>query len=68
MANDLYTYKDTDCLLSLSFKNTLNNMHKDFAFVLINKGPKKIALACEIFFAFVIVEKLGLDNNLLRGI
>ena len=45
----------------LQIKNVLDNIHKDFAVVPIDKD--NIALVCKRFYASVITRELGLNNN-----
>ena len=45
----------------LQIKNVLDNIHKDFAVVPIDKD--NIALVCKRFYASVISRELGLNNN-----
>ena len=63
MANNLYTYKRTYCLSSPEVKYGLNNIHKDFAEVLIDKATRNIALVCKRVYASVIAKELGLNGN-----
>ena len=42
---------------------TLDNIHKDFAVVPIDKATGNIALVFKRFYAFVITRVLGLSNN-----
>ena len=43
-----------DCLSSPDVKNALDNLHKDFIVVPIDKATGNIALICKIFDASVI--------------
>ena len=43
-----------DCLSSPDVKNALDNIHKDFVVVPIDKATGNIALICKIFDASVI--------------
>ena len=63
MTNKLYTNKHMDCLSSPDVKNALDNLHKDFVVVPIDKATRNIALICKIFYASVITRELGLNNN-----
>ena len=53
----IYTYSSPDV------KNTLDNIHKDFVVVPIDKGTGNIALVCKRLYASVITRELGLNNN-----
>ena len=44
-------------------KNSLDNIHKDFVVVPVDKATGNIALVCIIFYASVITRELGLKNN-----
>ena len=61
--NKLYTNKHRDCLSSLDVKNTLDNIHKTFVVVPIDKATGNIVLVCKRFYASVITRELGLNNN-----
>ena len=50
MANKLYTNKHRDCLSSQDVKNVLDNIHKDFVVVLIDKATGNIALVCLYYY------------------
>ena len=63
LANKLYTNKHMDYLSSEDVKNTLDNIHKDFVVVLVDKATGNIALICKRFYASVITRELGLNNN-----
>ena len=52
-----------DCLSSPDVKNALDNIHKDFVVVPIDKATGNIALVCKRFYASVITRELGLNNN-----
>ena len=52
-----------DCLSCPDVKNALDNLHKDFVVVPIDKATRNIALICKIFYASVITRELGLYNN-----
>ena len=47
LANKLYTNKHMDCLSSLDVKNALDNIHKNFVVVPIDKATGNIALVCK---------------------
>ena len=59
----LYAKKHRDCLLSPDVKNALDNIHKDFVVVLIDKATGNITLVCKRLYASVITRELGLNNN-----
>ena len=61
--NKLYTNKHRDYLSSLDIKNTLDNIHKTFVVVPIDKATGNIVLVCKRFYASVITRELGLNNN-----
>ena len=63
LTNKLYTNKHMDCLSSPDVKNALDNIHKDFVVVPIDKATGNIALVCKRFYASVITRELGLNNN-----
>ena len=63
LTNKLYTNKHRDCLSSPDVKNALDNIHKDFVVVPIDKATGNIALVCKRFYASVITRELGLNNN-----
>ena len=63
LTKTLYSNKHMDCLSSPDVKNALDNIHKDFAFVSIDKATGNIALVCKRFYASVITRELGLKNN-----
>ena len=63
LTNKLYANKHMDCLLSPDVKNALDNIHKDFVVVPIDKATGNIALVCKRFYASVITRELGLSNN-----
>ena len=44
-------------------KNALDNIHKDFVIVPIDKATGNIALVCKRFYASVVTRELGLNNN-----
>ena len=52
-----------DCLSSPDVKNALDNIHKDFVVVPIDKATGNIALVCKRFYASVITRELGLNSN-----
>ena len=63
LTNKLCTNKHRDCLSSPYVKNAVDNVHKDFVVVPIDKTTGNIALVCKIFYTSVITRKLGLSNN-----
>ena len=63
LTNKLYTNKHIDYLSSPDVKNALDNIHKDFVVVPIDKATGNTALVCERFYAFVITRELGLNDN-----
>ena len=63
LTSKLYTNKDMDCLSPLDVINALDNIHKDFAVIPIDKATGNIALVCKRFYASVITRELGLNNN-----
>ena len=63
LANRLYTNKHRDCLSSADVKNALDNTHKDFVVVAIDKTTGNITLVSERFYASVIIRELGFNNN-----
>ena len=63
LTNKLCTNKHRDCLPSLDVKNILDNIHKDFVVVPIDKATGNIALVCKRFYGSVITRQLGLNNN-----
>ena len=63
MTNKLYTNKHKDCLSSPDVINALDNIHKDFVVVPIDKAIGNIALVCKRFYASVITRELGLNKN-----
>ena len=52
-----------DCLSSPDIKNVLDNTHKDFVVVPIDKATGNVALLCKRFYVSVITRELGLNNN-----
>ena len=44
-------------------KNGLDNIHKYFVVVSIDKATGNIALVCKRFYASVIIRELELNNN-----
>ena len=54
-----------DCLRSQDVKNALDNIHKDFAVVPIEKATGNIVLVCKRFYDSVIARELGLNNKLV---
>ena len=59
LTNKLCTNKYKDCLLSTDVKIALDNMHKDFVVVPIDKATGSIALVCKRFYASVITGELN---------
>ena len=51
LTHKLYANKHLDCLSSPDVKNILDNIHKDFVVVTIDKATGNIALACKRFCA-----------------
>ena len=62
LTNKLCTNKHRDCLSSPNVKNALDNMHKDFVVVPIDKATGNIALVCKRFYAPAITRALGLNK------
>ena len=60
---NLYTNKHMDCLSSPNVKNALDNIHKDFIVVPIDKATGNVVLVCKRFYASVITRELELNNN-----
>ena len=58
-----YKQINMDCLSSSDVEIALDNIHKDFVVVPIDKATGNIVLVCEIFYASVITRELGLNNN-----
>ena len=46
--------------------NTIDNIHKDFVVVPIDKATGNTALVCKRFYASVITRELGLNNSSFR--
>ena len=63
LTNKLYTIKHKDCLSTPDVKNALDNIHKDFVVVPIDKATGNIALVCKRFYDSVITRELGFNNN-----
>ena len=63
LANKLYRNKHRDCLSSRDVKNGLDNIHKDFVVIPIDKATSNIVLVCKRFYAPVITRELELNNN-----
>ena len=59
LTNKLYTNKHRQCLSSPDVKNALDNIHKDFVVVPIDKAIGNIALVCKRFYASVITRDFG---------
>ena len=64
MTSKLYTNKHKECLLYPDVKNALDNMHKEFAVVPIDKPTGSIGLVCKRLYTSSISRELGLNNNL----
>ena len=63
LRNKLYTNKRMDFLSSPYVKNALDNIHKDFVVIPIDKATGNIALVCKIFYGCGVSRELGLKNN-----
>ena len=63
LKNKLYTNKRKDCLSSPDVINALDNIHKDFVVVRIDKATGNIAFPCKRFYASVITRESGLNKN-----
>ena len=63
LTNKLYANKHMECLSSPHVKNALDNIHKNFVVVPIDKATGNIALVCKRFYVSVITRELGLNNN-----
>ena len=63
MTNKLCLSKHRDCLSSPDVKNALDNIHKNFVVVPIDKATGNIAVFSRRFYASVITGELGLNNN-----
>ena len=63
LTNKLYTNKHREFLSSPDVKNTLDNIHKDFVVVPIDKATGNIGLISKKIHASVITRELGLNNN-----
>ena len=50
-------------LQSSDVRNALDNIHKNFVVVPIDKTNGNIALFCKISYAFIITRELGLNND-----
>ena len=61
--NTLHKYKQFDALSSPDIRAALENVHKDFVVVPIDKATGNIALICKRFYASVIAKEFGLGNN-----
>ena len=61
--NMLHKYKQFDALSSPDIRAALENVHKDFVVVPIDKATENIALICKRFSASDIAKELGLGNN-----
>ena len=62
LTKKLYTNKHMD-VSSPDVKNALDNVHKDFVVVSIDKATGNIVLVCKRFYASVITRTLVLNNN-----
>ena len=51
LTNKLHANKHMDCLSSPYVENALDNIHKDFIVVPIDKATGNIALVCKILYA-----------------
>ena len=58
-----YIYNHLDSLSSPDIRAAIDNIHKCFVVVPINKATGNIALICKRFYASVIAEELELGNN-----
>ena len=56
-----------DCLSSQDVQSSLDNIHKYFVVVPIDKATGNIALVCKRFYASVITRELGLNYNSPTG-
>ena len=61
--NTLHKYKQFDALSSPDKRAALENVHKDFLVVPIDKAIRNIALIFKRFYASVIDKELGFGNN-----
>ena len=57
LVNNSFTYKHTNCLSSPVVENALNNMKKGFCSCSDKKGMGNITLACEGFYASLLLKK-----------
>ena len=64
LENNLHKYKHTDCLWSQYVKNALNDIHKNFVLVPLDKATWSIVLICNRFHASIIAKELGFNINL----
>ena len=67
LTNKVYTNEHRDFLSSPDVKNTLDNIHKDFVFFLVDKATGSVSLVCKRFYASVITRELGLNYNSPTG-
>ena len=58
--NTLHKYKQFDALSSPDIRAALENFHKDFVVVPIDKATENIALICKLFYVSVMAKALGL--------
>ena len=63
LTNKLYTNKRKDCLSSPDVINALDNIHKNFAVVPLDKATGDTALVYKRFYASDITRELGLSKN-----
>ena len=63
LTNKLYTNKGKDYVSSPNNINALDNIHKDFVVVPIDKSTGNVALVCKRFYASVVTRELGLNKN-----
>ena len=52
-----------DCLSSQDVKNALDNIHKDFLLVPIDKATDNIPLVCKRCYASITTRESELNNN-----
>ena len=64
--NNLYTYKQLNCLSSPDVKYVLHNIHKGFVVVPGDNATRNIVIVCKRFGAFSSKES-GLSNNSSTG-
>ena len=61
LTNKLHTNKHMDYLLSPDVKNALDNIHKDFVVVSIDKATGNIALVYQRFYAYYY-QRIGIEQ------